>query len=607
MSQEQVNKPTVLSQTIMEDFVFGGIEADDNRLLQDIRRNTSGLRHRYRIDPLDPRPGAAVNMTVYAGPEIIIDRMTAYVTVDGTLPAGTRGNARNGMAIPLTFVNAQWEPILWDYVGIWHGTLPAQMDGAFVQYTIEGWRSYDESTTYWCSEPNLDGTVEQPTRYGYTVDSVTNPTWAQQAVLYQIFVDRFSGISDRWLPPEELNAFTGGTINGVTEHLDYLAELGVTALWLSPIFTAISYHGYDTVDYFAIDPRFGTKEDLQRLVQAAHRRNMYIILDFVANHTGVTFAPFIEAQKPTSAYRHWFSFDSAYKHGYRTFFDVSAMPQLNTDEPAVRRYLCAAATYWLTAFDIDGYRLDYAAGPSHAFWSEFRAACKAAKADCWLFGEATLAGTDLRTYQGRLDGALDFTFCRQIRRLCASSTPQITLSAFLTHLRHAQHFFGTDFLQPAFIDNHDMNRFLWVAGNDKQRLRLALGLLFALGGPPVLYYGTEVGLSQPRAKGPWREEARHPMLWDDALQDHTLLTYCQEWIAARRHYPALAAGTIAIQYLDEQNHTALIERRTTDDCVLLAINLSSEEQRLAVKPHADSGNVTAATITVAALSVTLVG
>ncbi|MCB0109370.1 MAG: hypothetical protein KDE53_25780, partial [Caldilineaceae bacterium] len=309
-------------ETIMADFVFGGIEADDNRLLQDIRCNTSGLRHRYRIDPPDPRPGAAVNMTVYAGPEISIDRMTAYVTVDGTLPTGTRGNARNGMAIPLTFVDAQWEPTLWDYVGIWHGTLPAQADGTFVQYTIEGWRSYDESTTHWCSEPNLDGTVEQPTRYGYTVDTVTNPTWAQQAVLYQIFVDRFSRISDRWLPPEELNAFTGGTINGVTEHLDYLAELGVTALWLSPIFTAISYHGYDTVDYFAIDPRFGTKEDLQRLVQAAHRRNMHIILDFVANHTGVTFAPFIEAQKPTSAYRHWFSFDSAYKHGYRTFFDV---------------------------------------------------------------------------------------------------------------------------------------------------------------------------------------------------------------------------------------------------------------------------------------------
>ncbi len=571
---------TTQPDTIMEDFVFGGIEADDTRLLTDMRRRGAGLRHRYAITPRDPQPDQTVQLTVYTGPDLALDRVTAYVTTDGTLPIGQHGVATNGTAIALTLVDAQWEPTLWDYVGIWQGTLPPQADGTFVQYLIEGWRSYDAEFSCWSSEPNLDGTVDRYTRYGYHVDRATNPSWAHDAVLYHIFVDRFTGITDRWLTPTELNTFTGGTIKGVLDHLDYLAELGVTALWLSPIFTAISYHGYDTVDYYAIDPRFGTKADLRQLVQAAHDRKIRVILDFVANHTGVTFVPFVEAQAGHGPYRGWFTFDDAYKHGYRAFFDEPSMPQLNTDAPEVRHYLCAAATYWLTEFAVDGYRLDYAAGPSHAFWSEFRAACKAAKADCWLFGEATLAGTDLQSYQGRLDGCLDFTFCRQIRRLCTAPQPQITLGAFLNHLRQAQHFFGDDFLLPGFIDNHDMNRFLWVAGNDQQRLRLALGLLFALGGPPVLYYGTEIGLSQPRTKGPWREEARHPMLWDDAQQDQSLLAYCKSWIAARRHHPALCHGTITIKHLNERSHCALVERSTADDCVLLAINLSDQTQML---------------------------
>lgn len=585
-----MEKSTTQSDPIMEDFVFGGIEANDERLLADLRRRVTGLRHRYAIFPRDPQPGETVQLTVYAGPDLAIDRMTAYVTTDGTVPAGAHGVATTGMAIELRLVDAAWEAALWDYVGVWQGIIPPQTDGTFVQYLLEGWRSYDETLAFWCSEPNLDGTIEQPMRYGYMVDNIASPRWARDAIIYQIVVDRFTGINNRWLITEELNSFTGGTIKGVCEHLDYVADLGITAIWLSPIFTATSYHGYDTVDYYAIDPRFGTKADLQQLVQAAHARNIRVILDFVANHTGLTFAPFLNARAGNSAYHDWFTFDDAYPHGYRTFFDVSTMPQLNTDAPVVRDYLCAAAAYWLTEFDVDGYRLDYAAGPSHAFWSEFRTACKRAKADCWLFGEATLAGADLRNYQGRLDGCLDFTFCRQIRRLCATPKPQITLGAFLTHLSQAHHFFGDEFLLPSFIDNHDMNRFLWVVGNDKAQLRLALGLLFAFGASPILYYGTEIGLSQPRTKGPWREEARHPMVWEDAQQDHALLTFCKQWIAVRRQHPALCHGTITIKQLDESHQYALVERQTEHDRVFIAINLSEKMQSIPLSTDDIDGN-----------------
>lgn len=434
----------------------------------------------------------------------------------------------------------------------------------------------------------MDGTLTGATRYGYTVDQFTAPPWAREAIIYQIFVDRFTGVENRWLAPAEMNAFTGGTLRGITDKLAYIADLGVTAIWLTPIFVTPTYHGYDTSDYYQVDPHFGTNDDLRTLVDAAHGRGLRVILDFVANHTSVDFTPFAQAKAdPTSPHRSWFNFNERHQHGYRTFFNVASMPQLDTDQPAVRTFLIDAARYWLTEYKVDGYRLDYAAGPSHAFWSEFRAACKAAKPDCWLFGEVTLAGDELRSYQGRLDGCLDFALCRTLRQLCARPHATLSLSHFANTLQRSRTFFaaqaggGADFLLPSFLDNHDMNRFLWAAGNDKARLRLAAGLLFAFGDAPIIYYGTEVGLSQPQRKGPWREEARHPMLWGDS-QDKALLAYFQQLIALRRHHPALAQGEFKTHYLHDEEQLWLVERALRADAVCIAVNLSSEARTVSL-------------------------
>jgi glycosidase len=585
MTTTTTENPTdAVTAGVMDDFVFGGIEADQSQMIAAERERYTGLRHLYNLAPRDPLPGDAVTITVYSGPELNLDRVTAYVTTDGQMPSGQRGQATTGFAVNLSIVDVQWEPLFWDYVTLWQGTLPPQPEGTLVQYVIEGWRSYDERFSCWSNEPHIDGTVSQMTRYGYTVDHFTVPAWAQAAVIYHIFVDRFTGVENRWLASTEMNEFTGGTLRGVIDKLDYIADLGVTAIWVSPIFVTPTYHGYDTTDYYRVDPRFGTNADLRALVTAAHARNLRVILDFVANHTSVDFAPFAAAKAdPASPYRAWFNFDDRHPHGYRTFFTAATMPQLDTDLPAVRKFLLDAAQHWLTEYDIDGYRLDYAAGPSHAFWSEFRAACRAVKPDCWLFGEVTLAGDELRAYQGRLDGCLDFAFCRLLRQLCAPDQPTITLSHFVNTLQRSRTFFQRDgtsqaeFLLPSFLDNHDMNRFLWVAGNDKQRLRLAAGLLFAFGDAPILYYGTEVGLSQPRGKGPWREEARHPMRWGEA-QDQELLAYFKQLIALRRRHAALRSGSLQTHLLDETKQLWLVERRAGDDVVLVAVNLKDAAQ-----------------------------
>ncbi len=571
------------AQRTLQDFVFGGIESDDTRLLATERARHRGLRHEQRIQPLDPRPGDPVTLTVTVGPDMRADKVTAAVTVDGSDPAVGDPDRPGRFLLPLARMDVCWEPAVWDYVEVWQGLIPGQPAGTLVQYRIHGEDALT-GAVHQAREQGLDGQDGPPALYGYHVDRFAPPGWAQDAVIYQIFVDRFAKgetgapVQEGWLRSGALEDFAGGNLQGVTARLPYIADLGVTAVWLTPIFAAASYHGYDTVDYTRVDPRFGSEADLHRLVDEAHGRGLRVILDFVANHTSDQ-SPIFQAAAadPASPYRDWFTFGPQFKHGYRCFFDVASMPQFNTDNPAVRRHLMDAACYWLDAFDVDGYRLDYAAGPSHSFWSEFQAACRAVKPDCWLFGEVTRTGDMLRSYVGRLDGCLDFNFLRRVRQLCAGPTPQIPLSRFVRHLEASRRFFPDGFLLPSFLDNHDTNRFLWAAENDPRRLRLALGLLFAFGGPPILYYGTEIGLSQPRAKGPWREEARHPMVWG-AGQDQELLAFTRELIRLRREHPALRQGELITHFLDDERGVWLAERRWGADRVGVAVNLSQAEQ-----------------------------
>jgi glycosidase len=575
MSNQPVDSPTV-----MQDFVFGALESDANTLAAE-RQRWSSLRHHYAIDPLDPQPGQPVTLTVTVGRDALVERVTAYVSTDGSQPAGAQGQATNGFAVELQRVETRFQFIYWDYAEVWQGQIPGQPEGTHVRYVIEGWL---DGASLWSNELRIDGTSEVKTTYGYTVDRFQTPAWAHEAVVYQVLVDRFAPVPDRWLEPAELEEFVGGTLRGVIDNLDYIASLHVDALWLTPIFRIGSYHGYDTIDYLEIEPRFGAKADLAELVQKAHARGLRVILDFVANHSSDQFPPFQQAlADPANPARQLYDFSSTYQHGYRCFFTAANMPQFNHDHPEARRYLLDAARYWLREFGVDGYRLDYAAGPSHDFWSAFGAACKETNPDCWIFGEVTLGSDSLRTYTGRLDGCLDFGFVRQVRLLCAAPAPLIPVSRFAAGVQRTQRFFPASFTRPAFIDNHDMNRFLWAAGNDKHLLRMATALLLGFGGTPILYYGTEVGLSQPRPKGHYREEARHPMLWGDS-QDTALLAEFQRLIAFRRSHPALVYGEIETLFLDDENGLWLAQRIHGDDHVLIAVNASLRNGRVTLPP-----------------------
>ena len=315
--------------------------------------------------------------------------------------------------------------------------------------------------------------------------------------------------------------------------MDYLADLGINCIWLSPIFPSPSHHGYDVTDLTQVEPRLGGDAALRDVVAEAHIKGMRVLLDFVCNHISHEHPIFKDAlSNPDSPYRDWFSFDDS-EIGYRTFFAVKEMPQVNFADPEARDWMIDAARFWLREFDIDGYRLDYAIGPTPDFWTDFWRACKATKPDCFCFGEIIDAPQIQQNYVGRLDGCLDFFVADAIRRTFGfGSWNEDLLERFLE--RHAA-YFDERFVLPTFLDNHDMDRMLFIANGGKQALKRAVEVQMQLPGPPIIYYGTEVGLNHTRSaqEGGGIHVSRVPMPWGDE-QDKELLEFYRELIAERK-------------------------------------------------------------------------
>lgn len=265
-------------------------------------------------------------------------------------------------------------------------------------------------------------------------------------------------------------------------------------------------------------------------------------MDFVANHVSSRHPAFVRARDdPSCPERAWFSFGDDGR--YRSFFGVDAMPRLDTDASEVARYLTESAVHRLER-GVDGFRLDYANGPSHAFWSAFRAATRAAHPTSALLGEIVETAALQRSYRGRLDGSLDFLLMQQMRAFFAADT--VGARSFASFLDRHLTFFADDFVLPSFLDNHDLNRFLWLSRGDTDRLKLAALCQFTLPHPPMVYYGTEVGLNQNRdvqhPDGSRRlEESRLPMIWGEA-QDRGRHGFYLVLIAIRRRLPALWRG-----------------------------------------------------------------
>ena len=534
----------IVSESSLTEFLFGRLSTREGRLAAAQRQNL-GFYPTSLEEPLDPQPGESIRIQIRVGADLSLVRISLFYSTDGGAPV-LDDTAASTQRAELRRLQVLWETSLWAYIEIWQVELPPRSDGLVMQYCLLGWDATGRCWPCPSHNPeaiaNLPGLVDRdlkplqqrerhgsPQRYAVSIDDFAPPAWFREAVFYQILVDRFHpGPHGQFALGEDLTQPLGGTLQGIATQLDYLSALGVTCLWLTPVFPSPVYHGYATTNYTGIEPRLGSAADWEQLINAAHQRGLRVVLDFVANHLSNEHLYFQLAQQDAaSCYRHWFHFRE-WPHDYVSFYDVASQPELEVDYPAVGQHLLDAACHWLEQ-GCDGFRLDYARGVSHGFWSRFRGAIRQAKADSISVGEITDTPAVIRSFTGRMDGCLDFPLAELLRGCFALDT----LSEFDRQLqRHLAYFEGGDHLVlSSFLDNHDMNRFLWAAGGEVNRLKLAALCQFTLPGPPIIYYGTEVGLSQKRAVGRL-EEARLPMLWG-ADQDPELLSFYRRLILLR--------------------------------------------------------------------------
>ncbi|MCB9135824.1 MAG: alpha-amylase [Anaerolineales bacterium] len=536
------------------DTVFGIFVTDDLKLVSH-RVVRNGIHHRHAITPLDPKPDETVTLHVQTPAKKGFEHIAAYYTTDGSLPAGSQGVATNGNALHFAQSHLEWDTLIWDYLVHWQTTIPGQPNCTMVNYVISAWS--DGGDEVYADTPGVDEPVQLATMkhyksipadtklvetghffgeevFNYHVDDDEPPAWAADAVIYQILVDRFSpGEGKMWKQTDNLGGICGGTLWGVCEKLDYLADLGVNCLWLSPTWVSPTYHGYDVTDYDRVEPRYGGDEALRAVISGAHARGIRVLLDMVCNHLSDQHPIFVTAENNTeSAFRKWFFFDERVPNGYKSFFGVSSMPRLNLNYPPARDWMVANAVRWLRDFDIDGYRLDVADGPGPNFWSYFRKACREVKPDCLIFGEIVDTPQRLRTYAGRLDGVLDFPLGEAMRHTFAlDALSETQLNAFVAT---NEAYYPAGLVRPTFLDNHDMNRFSMIAQNDPARLKRAAAFHMQLPGPKIIYYGTEIGIKQARSldEGGYHE-IRPLMAWDET-QDQDLLAYYKEQIRTRK-------------------------------------------------------------------------
>lgn len=378
--------------------------------------------------------------------------------------------------------------------------------------------------------------------FNHRADRFAAPAWTRDAVVYNIFPDSFA--AGKRLAPNGAPPCRGGTVRGVTENLDYIASLGFNCIYLNPIFAARSYHRYDTLDYYRIDPHMGAEDDLRDLVRRAHALGIRVILDGVFNHVSSDHPFFRDVLEKGRASRYYSCFYALPETprlpaagelpGYTCFSYVADMPKTNTADPFLRQYFCDVGAYWVRKFDVDGWRLDVANELDDGFLRAFRASVKAAKSDALIVGEvwenaAHYLGGDM------LDSAMNYDFRRYCRRFFAEQT--VDAETFDTNVSTLLLRYNKNalFAQLNLLDSHDVSRFLSLCGGKTERMELAVLLQMTFPGMPCVFYGDEKGLC-----GESEPEYRRPMAWDASSP---LEEVYRRMIALRKTHPALRYGS----------------------------------------------------------------
>jgi len=427
--------------------------------------------------------------------------------------------------------------------------------------------------------------------------TVTTPDWVRHAVFYEIFPDRFAK-SDAVHKPSNLEpwdakptnyGFKGGDLVGIAEKLDYLQDLGVTALYFCPIFASTANHRYHTHDYFTIDPILGGTQAFRQLLDSAHARDIKVVIDGVFNHASRGFYQFNHALEngAASPYLDWFHIHGFPLHAYEgkhtnydAWWGIPALPKLNTDTPAVRDFIFEVAEYWIK-FGCDGWRLDVPGEINDdSFWQEFRARVKAINPEAYIVGEIWHEGQ--RWLKGdQFDAIMNYQFTKACIGFFAGDkrdehlltgagyAPVTTLDAqsfaYSLNVNLGLYDKAINDVQLNLLDSHDTARFLSIVKHDQSALKLATLTLMTYPGAPCVYYGNEIGLDG--GKDP---DCRKAFPWDKSQWDTALRAFFKTCIALRKKYRALRDGSFNVVYAEDK--CLVYVRSQGDEKLVIAIN-----------------------------------
>lgn len=379
------------------------------------------------------------------------------------------------------------------------------------------------------------------------------PDWVKDAVFYGIFPDRFRNGDPAndppgtrpWGEPPDRRSHFGGDLAGIVEALDYLQDLGVTALYLNPINVAPSNHKYDVADYFRVDPQFGGDGALRALVAEVHRRGMRIILDGVFNHCGDAHPFFQDVLRRgrASPYWDWFVIqgDEVVREprpNYACWAGVAALPEWNHANPRVREYLLSVVRHWLTEYGIDGWRLDAVEHMPPDFVREIRVAAKEANPDAYVLGEVMGLAAAWFKY-GALDGVMNYRLWEALVNFIAWESWDAR--QFIAYLKGLWGSYPRENTYASYnlIGSHDKPRIMTLCGGDRGKVALVAATIFALPGAPAVYYGDEIGM-----EGGEDPDCRRCFPWDPGRWDGGLRELFRKLIALRREEEALRRGDL---------------------------------------------------------------
>jgi alpha-amylase len=443
--------------------------------------------------------------------------------------------------------------------------------------------------------------------------------WGDDAVFYQIFVRSFY----------DSDGDGTGDFNGITAKLDYLndgdpkttTDLGVTGIWLMPIFPSPSYHGYDVTDYMNVNSQYGTLDDFKNLVNEAHKRGIHVIIDYVINHTSRQHPWFKAAEAGDPAYRDYYIWSDTnpgypgpwgqevwHESGGSYFYGVFSpdMPDLNYRSPAVTAEVQKITAFWLQDVGIDGFRVDGAkhlieegqaqenTEATHAWLKEFREYYKGLRPDAFMVGEVWSSGEEPARYVN--DGEMDRVFNFDLAEDMITAVSGASTFKLYTTLKNSERIYVPGDYAP-FLSNHDQVRTMTRLGEKIGKAKMAASILLTVPGTPFIYYGEEIGMSGSKPD----PNLRTPMHWDDSenagfttgypwsspkldyaeknvkvesADPDSLLSHYRELIRIRSNHYALRTGA----YIEVSSPSGLFAmlRSAEMESVLVLVNLTDK-------------------------------